>query len=150
MYFPVRLPGASGPIDFVNNITECVDYEMRIGDSLNIEGAASAADTVTGITNLIAQDPGAYWDAATQRVISSNNPSPRIIVIPLYDPLYFDQGKKVGNFTQLRITNFIGFFVDHLEGSLVVGRITPVLGQMASNGSPAPIGAFARAIRLVE
>ena len=83
-------------------------------------------------------------------MISSHNPSPRIIVIPLYDPLYFDSGKKTGIYTQLRITNFIGFFVDHLEGSVVVGRITPVLGQMASNGSPAPLGAFARAIRLVE
>jgi hypothetical protein len=150
MYFPVRLPGDNGQIDFINNISACHDYEMRIGDALNVESAASETDTATGVTNLIARDPGAYWNSATQTVISSQNPSPRIVVVPLYDPLYFDQGKKVGNFTQLRITNFIGFFVDHLEGNLVVGRVMPVLGQMASNGTAAPVGAYARAIRLVE
>ena len=72
-----------------------------------------------------------------------------MVVIPVYDPLYFDQGKKVGDFTQIRISNFVGFFIDHLEGNDVIGRITPVAGLLDTSG-PAPAGSFARAIRLVQ
>ena len=148
-FLPIRLPGSSGRADFVSNISGCESSQMTIGDAMTIEGA-TAQDTIDGATNLIALDPGAYWNSATQTVVSTNNPSPRIVVLPVYDPLYFEQGKRAGNFTQIRISDFIGFFVDHIEGSRVVGKVTPVLGQLATNGTPAPVGAFPRAIRLVE
>jgi hypothetical protein len=71
-------------------------------------------------------------------------------VIPLYDPYYFDQGKKVGIFTQLRVTNFLGFFVESVSGSNVVGRITPVVGLNDPSAAAAPSGSFPRVVRLVQ
>lgn len=149
-FLAIRLPGSNGDADFMSNISGCERSAMNIGDTMTLEGAATAQSTIDGVTALIAQDPTAYWNTASHTVVSTHNPSPRIVVMPVYEPLYFEQGKRVGNFTQVRISNFIGFFVDHLEASKVVGFITPVLGQVATNGTPAPVGAFPRAIRLVE
>ena len=98
------------------------------------------------MTDLIARDP-AVLNSATGRVVSGQNPSR--VVDPGLRPAYFDQGKLIGDFTQIRISNFVGFFIDHLEGDDVVGRITPVAGLLDSSG-PAPVGSFARAIRLVQ
>lgn len=150
MYYALRLPGSSGALDFQENITECDASKMVIGNALTIEPAATANDSVVAATELIAEDPSAYWNAAANKVVSTLNPSPRVVVIPLYDPLYFDQGKKVGNFTQLRISNFIGLFIDHLEGNNLVGRITPVAGLTDPSGAAAPVGSFPRAVRLVQ
>lgn len=150
-FLPIRLPGSLGDGDFMSNITGCDDSRLNIGDTMTIEDGATAQSIIDGVNALIAMDPAATWNAATHTVDNStHNPSPRIIVIPVYDPLYFEQGKRAGNFTQVRISNFLGFFVDHMEASKVVGYIMPVLGQVATNGTPAPVGAFARAIRLVE
>lgn len=149
MYYALRLPGAVGEADFVSNIEGCSSSKMKIGDALTVESGATTNDTVQAVTDLIARDPGAYWNSASNRVISSQNPSPRTVVVPVYDPLYFDQGKQAGNFTQIRISNFVGFFIDRVEGDDVIGRIVPVAGLLDSGG-PAPIGSFARAIRLVQ
>jgi hypothetical protein len=149
MYFPIAWPGASSVSDYTNNITGCESTQIKIGDGLNIQAGVIGADTGAAAAALIAADPTAYWDATAKRVVSPLSPSPRVIVIPVYDPLYFDQGKSSGNYTQLRVTNFIGLFIDHLVGNNVVGKIMPALGQVAS-GTTTPTGAFARAIRLVE
>jgi Flp pilus assembly protein TadG len=149
MYYALKLPGSVGEADFVSNIKTCSTSKMKIGDTLKAESAATTVDTGQAVADLIALDSAAYWNSATGRVVSTQNPSPRVVVIPVYDPLYFDQGKKLGDFTQIKISNFVGFFIDHLEGDDVVGRITPLAGLLDSSG-PAPIGAFARAIRLVQ
>jgi Flp pilus assembly protein TadG len=149
MYYALQLPGASGEADFVANIAGCESSKMKIGDALTVESAATTMNTVNAVSDLIALDPAAYWNSSSNRVVSTQNPSPRVVVIPVYDPLYFDQGKQAGNFTQIRISNFVGFFIDRVEGSDVIGRITPVAGLLDASG-PAPAGSFARAIRLVE
>jgi hypothetical protein len=149
-FLAVRFPGSNGSADYMANITGCETSQLNIGDTLTMEGAALAQNTIDAANALIAEDPTAYWNTATQTVISTHSPSPRVVVLPVYEPLYFEQGKRVNNFTQIRISNFIGFFVDHVEASKVAGYIMPALGQVASNGTPAPVGAFARAIRLVE
>jgi Flp pilus assembly protein TadG len=149
MYYALQLPGASGEADFVSNILGCESSKMKIGDALTVEPAATTLDTVRSVTELIARDPAAYWNSASGRVVSAQVPSPRVVVIPVYDPLAFDQGKKVGDFTRIKISNFVGFFIDHMEGDDIVGRITPVAGLLDASG-PAPVGSFARAIRLVQ
>jgi hypothetical protein len=149
MYYALRLPGASGEADFVANIEGCSASKMKIGDALTVESAATTMDTVHAVLDLIARDPSAYWNSASGRVVSTQVPSPRVVVIPVYDPLYFDQGKQIGDFSQIRISNFVGFFLESVEGTNVIGRITPVAGLLDTSG-PAPAGSFARAIRLVQ
>jgi Flp pilus assembly protein TadG len=150
MYFTLALPGDSGAADYRENISTCDTNTMHFGDNLSIEGGATVSDTTTEAAALIAQDPGATWDAVNKRVISTMNPSPRIVVLPLYDPMYFNQGKQSGIFTQLRVSNYIGFFIESVSGSNVVGRITPVSGSIDTSVAAAPTGGFPRATRLIE
>ena len=55
-----------------------------------------------------------------------------------------------GRTTDLKVANFLGFFIESRSGNTVYGRITPVRGVMNPTGAPAPAGAFPTAIRLVE
>ncbi|MCH7748991.1 MAG: hypothetical protein IH939_12950, partial [Acidobacteria bacterium] len=78
----------------------------------------------------------------------SLSPSPRIVVIPVFDPLVYDAGRHQGR-VDILVTNFVGFFIENLQGNDVVGRIVPMTG-LVRTGTPVPSGAFLRAIRLVQ
>ena len=49
----------------------------------------------------------------------------------------------------IQIPNFVGFFIENLQGKDVVGRVVPMTGFL-HGGTAAPAGAFLRAIRLVQ
>jgi hypothetical protein len=98
----------------------------------------------------VARDPEAYRDTAQNRVVSSLNPSPRVAIIPLCDPVYYDTGKLNGRNADQKVANWIGVFIEDRQGNNVYGRIRPVSGVIDGNGGPAPTGAFPKAIRLVE
>jgi hypothetical protein len=106
--------------------------------------------TVQGVEALIARDPGAYWEIASNRLVSSMHPSPRVAIIPLFDPEYYEVGKHNGRNADLKAANFIGFFVEEVRGTDVIGRITPVGGILRGTAGPAPPGAFPRVVRLVD
>jgi Flp pilus assembly protein TadG len=146
MFWNLNLPGGGG---FFSDITGCDPSTMRYGDPLAVDASATPSDVTAGVSSLISQDPGAYWDSANGRVVSSQFPSPRVMIVPTYDPYYFDQGKKVGDFTQLRVSNFVGLFLESEGGGSVTVRIVPVGGLIAGSSTP-PAGAFPRAVRLVE
>lgn len=145
MYFAVNLGGG-----YTDAIESCDDGTMHFGDALVGDAAATAGNTASAMSDLISQDPGAYWDSSSGRVVSSQRPSPRVIVVPVYDPAYFEAGRRIGIFTQLRVANYIGLFVDSVAGNNVQVRITPVGGMIDRTTSAAPSGAFPKAIRLVE
>ena len=106
--------------------------------------------TISGIENLIAQDPTAYWDDDTDKVVSPLGRSPRIFPIPLYDPDWFQSGKMTGRTATLRMVTWIGFFVESLNGNQVYGRITPILGTIDPDAGPVPDGSMPLAVQLVE
>ena len=108
--------------------------------------------TISGAELLIAQDPGAYWDTATNKVKGSafGGKSPRVFPIPLYDPIVYDSGKRNGRNADLVTANWIGFFLDHIEGNGLVGRIIPIAGIRDASAGPAPAGLNPKAIRLVQ
>jgi hypothetical protein len=100
---------------------------------------------------LIAKDPTAYWDTDKNEVHSKMNPSPRVVAIPLFDPAYYEEGKHTGLGASLRAVNYLGFFIEEMQGNEVKGRITPIGGLYKGAGyGPAPAGAFPVAIRLVQ
>ena len=88
-----------------------------------------------------------YYD---NKAVSTMPPSPRVVAIPLYDPVYYDTGKQNGRNADLKVANYLGFFITGRSGNNVYGRITPISGLVKGNGGPAPAGAFPKAIRLVE
>ena len=59
-------------------------------------------------------------------------------------------GKQNSTNASLKIANYIGFFLEGMQGSEVIGRITPVAGLLAGEFGPAPAGAFPMVIRLVQ
>ena len=48
------------------------------------------------------------------------------------------------------MANWIGFFLENIQGNSIYGRITPIKGMLDKNAGPAPEGAFPKAIRLVK
>jgi hypothetical protein len=76
-----------------------------------------------GINALIAQDSGADWDYARNRVISSCAPScgpvsPRLIPVVLYDPNEYQRQRGLNNWSGcpggtpcVTVSNIIGMFI---------------------------------------
>src|SRR5687768_6254778 len=95
-YFSLAMTDDTGGSDYSWNIANCNTSVYSWGDPLVQEPGNKVGPTIQGIQDLIARDPGAYWDTATNSVKNSAFPerkSPRIFPIPLYDPDYYDEGK---------------------------------------------------------
>ena len=89
--------------------------------------------TNQGMRDLIAQDPDAEWDDATQSVTGSNFAvSPRIVLIPIHDPrIPLRSGR-----TEVQVVKVAAFFMERMTGpAMVQGRLVRAL---APSGSGAP------------
>jgi hypothetical protein len=75
--------------------------------------------------------------------------SPRVAVVPLYNPVKYAQGQLTGSNATYEMVNFLGFFIDAMSGDEVTGHITPVSGIVTGTPGATP-GAFPVAIRLVK
>jgi hypothetical protein len=69
--------------------------------------------------------------------------------VPLYDPVFYATGKQSGKTATLKVANYLGFFIEGMNGNEVVGRITPVTG-LITGSTNSSITAFPMAIRLVQ
>ena len=155
VYNPYDPPGSTGGSDYRNNIANCNTTVLKLGDWLVPETGNMVGPTQQGVNDLIAEDPGAYWDTSCNCVKGSDpkygGQSPRIGRVPLYNPTVYGQGQQSGKSgPQLQITNFLGFFIEQVDGGGTVwGRITPVSGLYDATAGPAT-GAFPVVIRLVK
>jgi hypothetical protein len=123
---------------------------MQFDQLFDSEPGMMAGPTKQGMDDLIALDPDARWDESTNRVISNKNPSPRVRAIPLFDPAYYQDGKLNGRNASLKFVNYLGFFIEEMQGNEIYGRITPIGGMRKGGGGPAPAAAFPKSIRLVQ
>jgi hypothetical protein len=150
-YFSYAMGGDTGGSSYEWNIANCNTTVMGWGDLLLMEPGNMVGPTDQGVDELLAKDPDAYWDSGTNSPVSTVHPSPRVVAIPLYDPQYYDTGKLGGRTADLKVANYIGFFIERRQGNNVYGRITPIGGLMKGSGyGSAPQGAFPMVIRLVE
>lgn len=153
IYNPWDLPGSTGASDYRQNIAQCNTAIVSIGDFLVPETGNMSGPTSQGTNDLVAEDPNAYWDTGCNCVKgSAYTKSPRIGVIPLYNPTVYADGQQSGKSQpQLQVTNYLGFFIEGVDGAgNVTGRITPIAGIYKSNLGPSPTGAFPKVIRLVQ
>ena len=106
--------------------------------------------TIQGAQELIAKDPGAVLGCRQETWPGSSysGQSPRVFPIPLYDPAY-DSGKRNGRYADLRVANWIGFFLEETVGNGIWGRIIPITG-IRSKTANAPTNLFPKTIRLVQ
>jgi hypothetical protein len=150
-YFSLALGGITGGAEYDWNIANCNKLVMHYGDPLIQEPGAMVGPTIQGIEALIAKDPNAEWDETTKRVKNSAYPkqSPRTFPIPLYDPEFYDSGKRNGRTADLKTANWIGFFAEWVGGNEIHGRIIPIAG-IRDGSQDAPENLFPKAIRLVK
>jgi Flp pilus assembly protein TadG len=149
-YFPYSIGGVSGASEYSWNIGNCNTTVHGFPHFLQSEPGNMVGPTNQGMAELIDRDPSAYWDTFNNKVVSTMHPSPRVVSIPLFDPVYYETGKQNGRNADLKAVNYMGFFIEEMQGNSVVGRITPVGGILTGNGGPAPVGAFPIAITLVK
>jgi hypothetical protein len=150
-YNPWDLPGSSGASDYRDNIVGCNTAKLKIGDKMTPEPGNMVGPTKQGTDDLVAKDPDAIWDDGCNCIQhSAFGKSPRIVIIPLYDPVVFAAGAAHGKNIDLQIANYIGFFIEKMNGTEVKGRITPIGGIIDDSLGPAPTGTFPKLIRLVQ
>ena len=150
-YNPWDLPGSTGGDDYRNNIANCNTNIVEIGHIMSPENGNMVGPTKDGTLDLIAKDPDAKWDDYCKCVkYSKFGKSPRIAIIPLYDPVYYATGKQNGNTATLKVANYLGFFIESLDANgQVIGRVTPVTG-LITGSTASSVTAFPMAIRLVQ
>jgi len=149
IYFPIAIGGVTGASEYDWNIGNCNTTVMGFDEPLVAEPGNMVGPTATGMEDLLERDPTAEWDVANRRPVSKMSPSPRVVIIPVFDPAFYDKGKREGRTADFKVVNYIGFFIERMQGKEVVGRITPVSGLLTGNG-PAPNGAFPKVITLVQ
>ena len=152
LFYSLAMTDDTGGSDYEWNIANCNQKIYHWNDPLVQEPGAMSGPTISGIEQLIAKDPGAYWETGCNCVRGSaygDRQSPRVFPIPLFDPDYYQGGKTTGRPASLRTANWIGYFVEYIGGTTIYGRIIPIAGirdKYGPTGSPN----FPRAIRLVQ
>lgn len=146
-FYPIALPGGNGGEWYRTNIPGCWPGVAEIGDMVPVEPGNMTGPTKQGSEELIAKDPGAYWNG--DHVVSSQKPSPRVVVIPVFDPFVYEEGRQHGRL-DIKIANFVGFFIEDMVGNDVRGRLVPMTGLVRGNGGSIPSSTFLNAIRLIE
>ena len=145
-------PVITGGDEYRWNIANCNTTIYHYGDPLTQEPGAMEGPTIQGADDLIARDPGAYWDTSTNKVMGSafGTKSPRVFPIPLYDPIVYDSGTRNGRSADLVTANWIGFFLESTQGNGIWGRIIPIGGIRDKSAPMPPPGLNPKALRLVE
>lgn len=134
-----------GAVEYKNNIINGCSGMVRIGDVLQIEPGNMVGPTKQGVDELIGMDPHAYWDYSSGTVVGSGYDgfsSPRICIVPLYDPdLPPDSGRNTVTVTGLAV-----FFIEGMQGKDLYGRFM----EMLTHGDWGSGNTYLYGIHLVE
>jgi hypothetical protein len=156
-YFPWDIPQANGaPPSGANryrwNIANCNTNPVYLGEEYMVENGNMKGPTRQGISDLLARDPNAHWDANADSVVGSAfqpwKASPRVGIIPLFDPTRdVRPGKK-----PIVFNNFTAFWIEEMQGDDVLGRFMYAAGIAGGNGGGggAQEGLQVKYVHLVE
>lgn len=121
-YYPIALDGGGGNV-YRHAIIEGSDRVYSVGDTVPTERGNMKGPTLSGLNQLIANDPYTSYQAMREAGASS---SPRIVIVPLID------GDSIGKGKDLTIVKFGTFFItDWRDTGEVIGqfiRYTHTLG----------------------
>ena len=150
-YPPIGYPGESpltGAEWYRTWIAECEPYLVGPGDQLRTETGNMVGPTRQGIDALIAQDPGARWDASTNTVKNSAyGLSPRIVLVPFFDPRFPPNSGT----SSVTVSQVGAFFI---AGQNNQGDVVGYFMKVTTQGTPCPGGgdgtSMVRGIALIE
>jgi len=156
-YFPIDFP----PVNKGNPISGASQYRANIAgcntvngvgvdqwDELVLEPGNMNGPTNQGMQDLVALDPSAYWDQASKAVRGSLFPiSPRIVLIPIYDPrIPIVSGRR-----SVIVSKVVAFFIEQMTGN---GEVRGRFIKSAGLGAPCAPGqyssGFIRQLSLIE
>ncbi len=119
-YFPIDLPIPNSPDTggdrYRDNISTCNSTPVSIGDLLYTENGNMIGPTKQGVEDLVAQDPGAYWDNSSNQIAGSAygaTGSPRIIRIPFFDP----RNPPTSGKQTVEVTNIASLFLEGIDSN---------------------------------
>lgn len=159
-------PGIFYPVDFppLNNdygekpltggdwyrqwISDCEPYPVGVGSQLQLEPGNMVGPTVQGMENLVAMDPGAYWDPVEHTIKNSAFAlSPRIGLVPFFDPTLPPESGR----NYVTVTKVAAFFIEAVgPASQVQGRFIQITQQGLPCEGSGNAHSFIKAIVLVE
>jgi len=116
------------------NIANCNPQVFGTDDWLTTLPGNLIGPTTQGVHDLIAQDPGAYWDAVCECVQGSAfevGKSPRLVVVPMHDPRIPLQAGLM----RVRVVKLVFCFLEDMSASgNVVGRFSRGIGIGGDSG----------------
>jgi Flp pilus assembly protein TadG len=122
-------------------------YAVGPGDVLQTENGNMVGPTKQGCETVIAKDPSAYWDSSTKCVKGSSfGKSPRICLVPIYDPT---EPPGPGR-SSVTVTKLGAFFLESVSAN---GQVTGRFLQTTTTGSEcdaSPSAGFLKAYALVK
>jgi hypothetical protein len=153
-FYPVDFPPLNkgtpitGADEYSQNIINGSADLVEIGDVLQVEPGNQVGPTAQGVEELIALDPYASWGETQNKVVNSSYPgdtSPRIIMIPFYDP---NDPPSSGRNT-ITVTNLGAFFLEGVKGRNVYGRFIEIVTVGSGWGNiPTPLSL--KRVKLVQ
>lgn len=138
-YLPIEIPGSKwggGEAAVRQNTNSCADSRVAFDDLVDLVSGdlhSNVLSIADGARDLIAQDPDATWNEATNRVENScaallvgrcGAMSPRIIALAVYDLNQMANDSQSGSLTALSVNNMVGFFIDSVSGTDITGYLT--------------------------
>ena len=132
-FLPRGRHGQEGDL-YERSITECWFTPVGVGDWFEMRSGNLAGPTVKGVGELIARDPGAYWDPTTETIQGSVfTVSPRRAYLCLHDPrVPAGPGRS-----RIRVIKIIAMF---LEGIGPSGDLTAKFIRVQTPGGACPPG----------
>jgi hypothetical protein len=128
------------------------DTELQIAS----EPGRMTGPTIQGTTVLLEQDPTAYWNEEIQNVDHTGDgsigESPRIIVIPVFDPRMWPESgrlmEKRGN--AIVVAKMVAFFIERLDKDVITARVTRTPVSCLGGSEPGGEESFTWTPQLVE
>jgi hypothetical protein len=139
---PVRVPrlDAGG---FAENLASCGAAPVAIGDLLPIDNSGRLATAALNASARVAADAAARWypgdpsrASGVQGSCAADAPpcaamSPRVVILPVFDLNRYEDTRAQGAPSpEIKVVNFVGFFIDRVTGGSIEGHLTTAPGRV--------------------
>jgi len=135
----------TGASVYLDNILYGSRMAIEIGDVLLVEPGGNTGPTKDGVRQLVAMDPDATWNTATNEIDGSlfaEFASPRVCKIAMYDPNFPPEAGR----QEVTVIRLGAFFLVGLQGKDVIGRFI----EITTGGVWGPGDSDLYGVKLVE
>ncbi|MFH0778658.1 MAG: Tad domain-containing protein [Candidatus Eisenbacteria bacterium] len=145
-----------GANPYEESIKQCNPTMIVAGQELLLESEPGrmVGPTNHGTKYIIEQDPDAFWNeelyTVDHRDGGSLGDSPRIILIPVYDPRIWPGTGRLKGEDRIVISKIVAFFIEDLKKDVVIGRVCRAPISCMDSTTPGGNSGFTWSCRLVE